>query len=82
MSAEWEVAQWCSLRWSRAESPSHSTVSPAVTSRIPPKLTKGGKLAAVAFMIRMMLAPVPELDQWERERGYPVTCLKFLNQSL
>jgi len=32
----------------------------------------GGKLAAFAFMFRMLLSRVPNFDQWERDKGFPV----------
>lgn len=32
----------------------------------------GGKLDAPAFLLRMMLARVPDLDRWEQDRGHPV----------
>jgi uncharacterized protein YbjT (DUF2867 family) len=39
-------------------------------SLIDPRLANGGKLAAMAFMVRMLLARVPNLDRWERDRGH------------
>ena len=41
-------------------------------SSIHPRFSKGGKLAAFAFMFRMLLSRVPNFDQWEREKGFPV----------
>jgi NAD(P)H dehydrogenase (quinone) len=41
-------------------------------SLIHPRLAKGGKLAAFAFAIRMMLTRVPNFDQWERDKGFPM----------
>jgi uncharacterized protein YbjT (DUF2867 family) len=41
-------------------------------SLIHPRFSKGGKLAAFAFMFRMLLSRVPNFDQWEREKGFPV----------
>lgn len=41
-------------------------------SLIHPRLTNGGKLKAMAFVARMMLARVPDYDRWERDRGHPV----------
>ena len=41
-------------------------------SLIHPRFSKGGKLAAFAFMFRMMLSRVPDFDQWERDKGFPV----------
>jgi uncharacterized protein YbjT (DUF2867 family) len=41
-------------------------------SLIHSKLTNGGRVDAVAFMIRMLLSRVPDLDRWERTRGHPV----------
>ncbi len=41
-------------------------------SLIDPRLAKGGRLSALAFMIRMMLTRVPNFDQWERDQGYPM----------
>ena len=46
-------------------------------SLIHPKLASGGKLAAMGFVFRMILSGVPNFDQWERERGFPI-----LNQPL
>ncbi len=37
-----------------------------------PGLAIGSKLGALAFMARMMVTRVPDLDQWERERGHPL----------
>jgi uncharacterized protein YbjT (DUF2867 family) len=37
-----------------------------------PGLEIGSKLEALAFMVRMMLTRVPDLHQWERERGHPL----------
>jgi uncharacterized protein YbjT (DUF2867 family) len=39
-------------------------------SLIDPRLANGGKLAAMAFMVRMLLARVPDLDRWERDQGH------------
>jgi uncharacterized protein YbjT (DUF2867 family) len=41
-------------------------------SLIHPRLSKGGKLAAFAFLFRMMLSRVPDFDQWERDKGFPM----------
>ncbi len=41
-------------------------------SLIDPRLAKGGKLKALAFMFRMMLKRVPNFDRWERDRGHPM----------
>ncbi len=41
-------------------------------SLIHPKLSKGGKLGALAFMVRMMLSRPPNFDRWERDRGHPL----------
>ncbi len=41
-------------------------------SLIHPRFSKGGKLAALAFMFRMLLSRVPDFDQWERDKGFPV----------
>ncbi len=41
-------------------------------SLIHPRFSKGGKLAAFAFMFRMLLSRVPNFDQWERDKGFPV----------
>jgi uncharacterized protein YbjT (DUF2867 family) len=49
-------------------------------SLIHPKLTSGGKLDALAFIFRMMLSRVPNLDQWERDRGHPVLTRSLLAQ--
>ncbi len=39
---------------------------------IAPGLRAGTKLGALAFMVKMMLTRVPDLDRWERERGHPM----------
>jgi len=39
---------------------------------IHPKLNIGNKFEAIAFMLKMMLTRVPNLDQWERDRGHPL----------
>jgi hypothetical protein len=46
---------------------------------IHPTIRIGTKTQALAFMIRMMLARVPDLDAWERSQGHailntPVLC--------
>ena len=41
-------------------------------SLIHPRLAKGGKLQALAFMIRMLLRGVPNYNHWERDRGHPI----------
>ena len=41
-------------------------------SLIDPRLKKGGKLEAMAFVVRMMLSRPPNFDRWERDRGHPV----------
>jgi NAD(P)H dehydrogenase (quinone) len=38
---------------------------------IHPNLSNGGKLSALAFMLRMMLTRAPDYDRWEQERGHP-----------
>jgi hypothetical protein len=40
-------------------------------SLIHPKLANGGKLSALAFMLRMMLTSAPDYDRWELEQGHP-----------
>ena len=37
-----------------------------------PGLRAGTKLEAFAFMAKMILTPVPDLDGWERDRGHPL----------
>ena len=37
-----------------------------------PGLRAGTKLQALAFMAKMILTPVPDLDGWERDRGHPI----------
>jgi NAD(P)H dehydrogenase (quinone) len=37
---------------------------------IDPRLANGGKLAAMAFMFRMLLTRAPDMDRWERDRGH------------
>ncbi len=39
---------------------------------IVPGLRAGTKLGALAFMAKMILTRVPDLDRWERERGHPM----------
>lgn len=39
-------------------------------SLIHPRLAIGSKLEAMAFMVRMMLSPVPDFDRWERNRDH------------
>ncbi len=41
-------------------------------SLIHPRLKKGGKLDAMAFVVRMMLSRPPAFDRWERDRGHPL----------
>ena len=41
-------------------------------SLIHPKLKKGGKLQAMSFVVRMMLARPTDFEQWERERAHPL----------
>jgi NAD(P)H dehydrogenase (quinone) len=41
-------------------------------SLIHPQLSKGGKLAAFAFLFRMILSRVPDFDQWERDKKFPM----------
>lgn len=47
---------------------------------IHPCLKLGSKLDAMAFMIRMMLTRVPDLEQWERDRGHPLLTNPVLAQ--
>ena len=37
-----------------------------------PGLKVGGKLYALGLMLKTVLAPMPDLDRWESERGYPI----------
>jgi hypothetical protein len=39
---------------------------------IHPRLAKGGKLGAMAFVVRMLLSRPPKFDRWERDRGHPM----------
>jgi uncharacterized protein YbjT (DUF2867 family) len=39
---------------------------------IHPRLVNGSKLEAMMFMMRVMLARVPDFDRWEGERGHPM----------
>jgi uncharacterized protein YbjT (DUF2867 family) len=41
-------------------------------SLIDPRLTNYGKLETISFMMRMMLARVPDFDRWERDSGHPM----------
>lgn len=47
---------------------------------IHPSLKVGSKLEAMAFMIRMMLTRVPDLNQWERDHGHPMLANPVLAQ--
>ncbi len=38
---------------------------------IVPGLRAGTRLGAYAFMVKMLLTRAPDLDRWERKRGYP-----------
>jgi NAD(P)H dehydrogenase (quinone) len=38
---------------------------------IHPRLADNGKLAAMGFVLRMMLTQVPNFDRWERDQGHP-----------
>jgi NAD(P)H dehydrogenase (quinone) len=64
------------LSWSRAQKPeSFESIARRYVdnpSLIHPKLSNGGKLGALAFLARMMLTRVPDFDQWERDRGFPI----------
>ena len=35
-------------------------------------LKVGGKLYALGLLLKTLLTPVPDLDRWESERGYPI----------
>ena len=37
-----------------------------------PGLAIGGKLGTIGMLVKTMLTRVPDMDRWERERGYPV----------
>ncbi len=39
---------------------------------IHPKLKIGSKLEALAGLAKMMVTRAPDLDRWERDRGYPI----------
>lgn len=41
-------------------------------SLIAPRLVNCGKLQTISFMMRMLLARVPDFDQWERDSGHPM----------
>ena len=41
-------------------------------SLIHPRLSRGGRLKAIAFMLRMILSRVPDFDQWESDMGHPI----------
>lgn len=41
-------------------------------SLVSPGLEIGSRMSAVAMLLRMMIANPIDLDQWERERGYPL----------
>lgn len=43
----------------------------AEPSLVAPGLRAGSKLEAIAFLVRMMLARVPDLDRWEAARDLP-----------
>jgi len=44
----------------------------AEPSLIHPALSGGGKLDAMAFLVRIMLTRVPDYDRWEQGRGHPI----------
>lgn len=44
----------------------------AESSSVDPRLSIRTKLGAALWMLRMMVARVPNYDRWERDRGHPV----------
>ncbi len=44
----------------------------AEPSLIHPALTSGGKLDAMALLVRIILTRVPDYDRWEQDRGHPM----------
>ena len=41
-------------------------------SLIHPAIKIGSKPAAIGFLLKMLATKAPDLDAWERERGYPL----------
>ena len=49
-------------------------------SLIHPALRIGSKAAAIGFLIRMLTTRAPDLDAWERDRGYPLLTNPVVSQ--
>ena len=49
-------------------------------SLVHPSLRIGSKLQAIGFLIKMLATPAPDLDAWERDRGYPLLSDPVLSQ--
>ena len=49
-------------------------------SLVHPSLRIGSKLEAIGFLVKMMATPAPDLDAWERDRGYPLLRNPLLSQ--
>ncbi len=49
-------------------------------SLIHPSLRVGSRLEAVGVLFKMMATPAPDLDAWERDRGYPLLREPVLSQ--
>ncbi len=49
-------------------------------SLIHPMLKAGSKPEAIGFLIKMLSTKAPDLDQWERDRGYPFLKNPVLSQ--
>ncbi len=41
-------------------------------SRIHPAVKIGTKAQAIGFLLKMLATKAPDLDAWERDRGYPL----------
>ncbi len=49
-------------------------------SRIYPVVKIGTKAQAIGFLLKMLVTKAPDLDAWERERGYPILNDPVLSQ--
>ncbi|MCP4328378.1 MAG: NmrA family NAD(P)-binding protein [Alphaproteobacteria bacterium] len=49
-------------------------------SLIHPAVKIGSKTEAVGFLVRMLATKAPDLDSWERDRGYPLLSNPVLSQ--
>ncbi len=49
-------------------------------SRIYPAVKIGTKAQAIGFLLKMLATKAPDLDAWERDRGYPLLSNPVLSQ--